>query len=58
MAVTADQEKAVLDKVPTGLFIDGQWRASSSGATFDVEDPATGRTLLTLADATPEDGMA
>jgi succinate-semialdehyde dehydrogenase/glutarate-semialdehyde dehydrogenase len=58
MAVTADQEKAVLDKVPTGLFIGGEWRASSSGATFDVEDPATGRTLRTLADATPEDGMA
>ncbi|MFC3298618.1 NAD-dependent succinate-semialdehyde dehydrogenase [Arthrobacter agilis] len=58
MAVTADQEKAVLEKVPTGLLIGGDWRPSSSGATFDVEDPATGSTLLTLADATPEDGMA
>ena len=58
MAVTIHQEKELLEKVPTGLFIGGEWRASSSGATFDVEDPATGRTLLTLADATPEDGVA
>ncbi|THJ67870.1 NAD-dependent succinate-semialdehyde dehydrogenase [Arthrobacter echini] len=58
MAVTIDQENALLEKVPTGLLIGGQWRQSSSGATFDVQDPATGSTLLTIADATPEDGMA
>lgn len=58
MAVTIDQEKALLEKVPTGLLIGGAWRPASSGATFDVQDPATGRPLLTIADATPEDGMA
>ncbi|TYC98976.1 NAD-dependent succinate-semialdehyde dehydrogenase [Arthrobacter echini] len=58
MAVTIDQEKALLKKVPTGLLIGGAWRPASSGATFDVQDPATGQTLLSIADATPEDGMA
>ena len=28
------------------------------GATFEVEDPATGKTLCQVADATPADGMA
>jgi succinate-semialdehyde dehydrogenase / glutarate-semialdehyde dehydrogenase len=44
--------------VPTGLFIGGQWREASSGARFVVEDPATGKVLAEVADATPEDGMA
>ncbi|WP_026550094.1 NAD-dependent succinate-semialdehyde dehydrogenase [Arthrobacter sp. Br18] len=58
MAVTATRETEVLEQVPRGLLIGGDWRDSSSGAVFDVEDPATGRTLRSLADATPEDGVA
>src|SRR4051794_26725272 len=51
-------ERETLDKVPTGLFIGGEWRDSSNGATTDVEDPATGETLTTVASATAEDGKA
>jgi succinate-semialdehyde dehydrogenase/glutarate-semialdehyde dehydrogenase len=51
-------ERETLDKVPTGLFIGGEWRDSSNGGTTDVEDPATGETLTTVASATAEDGKA
>lgn len=49
---------ALLATVPTGLLIDGQWRGSSDGATFDVENPATEETIATLASATSEDAVA
>ena len=51
-------QKSVLDAVPTQLFVGGQWRASSDGATFDVTDPATGAVLTTIADGTVADGAA
>jgi succinate-semialdehyde dehydrogenase / glutarate-semialdehyde dehydrogenase len=51
-------EKELLDKVPTGLFIGGEWRDSSDGSTIEVEDPATGATLTSVASATVEDGVA
>ena len=54
---SADHERKVLDAVPTGLFIGGQWRASGNGATTKVEDPSTGEVLKEVADATPADGM-
>jgi succinate-semialdehyde dehydrogenase / glutarate-semialdehyde dehydrogenase len=55
---SADREHAVVDAVPTELFINGRWRPAGGGATFDVEDPSTGKVLRAVADATPEDGMA
>ncbi|MBU3675511.1 MAG: NAD-dependent succinate-semialdehyde dehydrogenase [Solirubrobacteraceae bacterium] len=51
-------ESAAIKSVPTQLFIGGQWRDSSSGATLPVEDPATGETLCEVADATVADGDA
>jgi succinate-semialdehyde dehydrogenase/glutarate-semialdehyde dehydrogenase len=54
----APDERAVLEKVPIGLFIDGEWRPSGDGTTIDVEDPATGEVLASVASATPDDGMA
>jgi succinate-semialdehyde dehydrogenase/glutarate-semialdehyde dehydrogenase len=51
-----DQERRLLDSVPTDLLINGQWRPASDGATIDVEDPSTGRRLLTIASASAEDG--
>jgi len=57
MALT-DIEKSLLARVPTGLFIDGKWRESSDGRTLDVEDPSTGETLASVADATVADGAA
>jgi succinate-semialdehyde dehydrogenase/glutarate-semialdehyde dehydrogenase len=53
-----DREQAVLDAVPTGLFIGGAWRPAASGATLAVDDPATGKTLVEVANAAPEDGRA
>ncbi|MCS5497892.1 NAD-dependent succinate-semialdehyde dehydrogenase [Cnuibacter physcomitrellae] len=55
---TASTEAALLEKIPTGLFIGGKWVDASDGGTFDVDDPATGKNLLTIASATPEDGKA
>jgi succinate-semialdehyde dehydrogenase/glutarate-semialdehyde dehydrogenase len=55
---TADRERAVVDAVPTELFINGRWRPSSGGKIFDVEDPSTGKVLRAVADAAPEDGIA
>jgi succinate-semialdehyde dehydrogenase/glutarate-semialdehyde dehydrogenase len=54
----AGEELAVLEGLPSGLLIGGAWRAAEGGATFAVEDPATGETLARVADATPADGMA
>ena len=53
-----DREQAVLDAVPTGLFVGGTWRPAASGATLAVDDPATGKTLVEVADASPDDGRA
>ena len=51
-------EQRVLEKVPTGLYIAGEWRDASGGATTEVEDPATGETLASVASATADDGRA
>ncbi len=55
--ITSADEKRVLDLVPTGLYINGIWREASDGKTFDVFDPATGKLLKTIADASYEDGQ-
>src|SRR3954464_3075717 len=52
----ATREQEVVDKVEKRLFIGGEWRDASGGDTLAVEDPATGETLIEVADATPEDG--
>ncbi|QNG39210.1 NAD-dependent succinate-semialdehyde dehydrogenase [Geodermatophilaceae bacterium NBWT11] len=44
--------------VPTGVFIGGSWRDASSGATFDVLDPADETVLATVADGTTDDVTA
>src|SRR5690349_9062157 len=51
-------EDSVLNAVPKQLLIGGEWRDATGGATFDVEDPATGKVLCSVADATPEDARA
>lgn len=55
---SAPTEQSVLDAVPKQLLIGGSWRDASGGATFGVEDPATGTTLCEIADATPDDARA
>jgi len=51
-------EQEVLAKVPTGLFINGQWVEGHGESLIEVEDPATGQTLLEIANASAEDGLA
>ncbi len=38
-----------------GLFIDGEWRPASDGATFTSTCPADGERLATCAEATKDD---
>jgi succinate-semialdehyde dehydrogenase / glutarate-semialdehyde dehydrogenase len=58
-APTVDaREAAVVDAVRKDLYIDGSWRSAAGGATFVVEDPATGNELCRVADASPADGIA
>ena len=45
----------LLETIPTDLFINGEFRPSSSGERFDVLNPATGEVLTSVASATPED---
>jgi succinate-semialdehyde dehydrogenase / glutarate-semialdehyde dehydrogenase len=58
MATATSSEQSVVDGVHKGLYIDGEWRESSEGGSFDVEDPATGESLCEVADAGAEDGAA
>src|SRR5437588_9255538 len=56
---TSDHEQRVIDEnVVPRLQIGGEWRDASSGASFGVEDPATGRVLCRVSDATEEDALA
>jgi succinate-semialdehyde dehydrogenase/glutarate-semialdehyde dehydrogenase len=57
VSFTAADEMRVLDSVPSQLYIAGKWVDAENGATFDVIDPATGKVLKTIADASPADGM-
>ncbi|MCK8675549.1 NAD-dependent succinate-semialdehyde dehydrogenase [Rhodococcus sp. HM1] len=45
----------MLRTVPTDLFLGGDWAAAENGATFPVHDPATGKVLTEVADASPAD---
>src|SRR5947207_5249463 len=54
----ATNEQTVVDSVPKQLYIGGEWRDGSEGATIDVEDPATQEVLTEIADATPDDAKA
>lgn len=55
--MSTQTEQALLDSIPTGLFIGGEWIDAETGGTFDVKDPSTGDVIRTIADATPADGI-
>ncbi|WP_297951243.1 aldehyde dehydrogenase family protein, partial [uncultured Microbacterium sp.] len=55
--MSAQQEKELLEQVPTGLFIAGEWVDAEGGRTFDVHDPATNAVIRSIADASPADGI-
>ena len=48
--MAAVTQKSALEYAPTQLYIGGQWRDAGDGATFAVTDPATGKTLVEVAD--------
>lgn len=50
-------EAELLEKIQTGLLIDGQWRPAADEATLKVHDPATGEVLKTIASAAVSDGV-
>jgi len=54
--MTSMTESALLAKVPDQLFIGGEWVDATSGLSIDVEDPATGLVIKTIADASVADG--
>lgn len=45
----------LLSRIPTDLFIDGEFVPAESGARFDVLNPATGEVLGSVASASPKD---
>ena len=57
MSITPQDEARVLGLVPKGIYVNGEWRDSSDKSVIDVIDPATGKVLAQVADATPQDGQ-
>jgi succinate-semialdehyde dehydrogenase / glutarate-semialdehyde dehydrogenase len=55
---TETAEQAIFDAVKPQLYIAGEWRDGGEGGTLGVEDPATGETLIEVADATVDDAKA
>ena len=53
-----ERERHVLERVPTQLYIGGEWRPATGGGTLAVEDPSTGETLVEVADAQVDDALA
>ena len=55
-ATDQTREQAVVDSVPKGLYIGGEWRETTD--TLGVEDPSTGEVIAQVADATVDDALA
>ncbi len=51
-------EAGVVGAVGKELFIGGKWVGAEGGKTFAVRDPATGKELCQVADASPADGVS
>jgi succinate-semialdehyde dehydrogenase/glutarate-semialdehyde dehydrogenase len=56
--VSRSDHQAVLDAVPTGVLVGGEWRDAGGGGRFPVADPATEQVLVEVADGQPEDATA
>lgn len=48
----------IIATLGTGIHVDGTWRDAASGATFEVENPATGEVVARLADGGADDAAA
>jgi succinate-semialdehyde dehydrogenase/glutarate-semialdehyde dehydrogenase len=56
MTITAAAEQAIVDSVPKGALINGNW--VETGKTLDVIDPSTGEPLCQIADAGEAEALA
>ncbi len=57
MTDTATPHRAVA-AAPTDCLIGGEWRPAADGGRFDVENPANGKVIASVASATVDDGLA
>jgi succinate-semialdehyde dehydrogenase/glutarate-semialdehyde dehydrogenase len=55
--MTTTSESSLLESVPNQLYIGGHWLDAEGGRTIEVDDPATGTSIRTIADASPADGI-
>ncbi|KAH8807822.1 aldehyde dehydrogenase [Xylogone sp. PMI_703] len=59
MADTAPSKTVTIDggqiTIPTGLFIDNVFVKAQGGKTFEVEDPATGKIIMSIQEGQAED---
>ncbi|MGH8971245.1 MAG: aldehyde dehydrogenase family protein, partial [Actinomycetes bacterium] len=55
---STDRSRRVLEQVPTGVLVDGQWREATGAGRFAVHDPATEEVLVEVADGQPGDATA
>jgi succinate-semialdehyde dehydrogenase/glutarate-semialdehyde dehydrogenase len=55
--MTTSSESTLLESVPNQLYIGGRWIDAEGGRTIEVDDPATGLSIRTIADASPADGI-
>jgi succinate-semialdehyde dehydrogenase / glutarate-semialdehyde dehydrogenase len=58
MTAVNERESRVVEAVPTGLFIAGDWREAQGGKRLEVEDPSTGEAIASVADGSVADGTA
>ncbi|HEY3701615.1 MAG TPA: NAD-dependent succinate-semialdehyde dehydrogenase [Acidimicrobiales bacterium] len=58
MTITARERRVIDEAVVPRLHIGGEWRDASGGASFPVEDPATGEVICQVSDATEGDAVA
>jgi succinate-semialdehyde dehydrogenase/glutarate-semialdehyde dehydrogenase len=56
MTITAALEQEVVEKVPKGALINGNW--IETGKTLDVIDPSTGEPLCQITDAGEAEALA
>lgn len=49
---------SVIDQLPHGLYIDGEWLPARGHRAISVQDPATGTAIAAVADGSGEDGLA